>query len=829
MEQTKQKPSFFVRVATWIVDKRSLFFLIYIAAVIFSLFSRNWVTVNNDITDYLAEDTETRQSLDLMEEQFVTFGTARVMVSNISYEQALELADELEAIEGVSMVDFGDEDDAEDRRDHYRESAALYDVTFEGEEDDSVTLAAMEELKTALSGYDVSISSEVGESQSETLAAEMQVIMGIAAVIIVLVLLLTSKTYGEIPVLLLTFLAAMLLNMGTNFIFGEISFVSNSISPVLQLALAIDYAIILCHRFSEEREHATAREACILALSKAIPEISSSCLTTLAGLAAMMFMEFRIGFDMGMVLIKSILFSILSVFTLMPGLLMLFSGLIDKSHHQSFVPRITLWGRFVTKLKFVVPPIFVCVLVGAFLLSNQCPYGYGDSLIETEKKSDSKIQSEAIEARFGTQNTIAVIVPAGDYETEGRLLAALEALDEVESTTGLANVEIEDEDYVLTDQLTPRQFSELVDMDIEVIRLLYTAYAADLEEYGRIVNNIDNYSVSILDMFLFLYDRVDEGYVTLDQEDMDDLEDMHEQIIDALDQLQGTEYSRMVLNVDLPEEGDETFAFLDDLHTLVGRYYQPGTFYIAGNSTSDYDLAASFVNDNVLISVLSILFVIAVLLFTFQSVGLPILLILVIQGSIWINFAVPAIRGTYIFFMSYLVVSSIQMGANIDYAIVISSRYQELKRTMPNREAMIETLNLAFPTVFTSGTILTCAGTLIGKLTSDTSIYGVGSCIGRGTIISMILVMGVLPEILLLGDAIIEKTAFNIKYPALTQTSSASGKVYLDGVVKGTISGRIDAEVHGVLEGDVTAVVSVHKASPIRQEPEKEGEDHEKA
>lgn len=820
MKQTKQKPGFFVHLATWIVDKRNLFFLIYSAAILFSLFSRNWVTVNNDITDYLAEDTETRQGLSVMEDQFTTFGTARVMVSNIPYNQALPLVDALESIEGVSAVDFGDEDDAEDRYDHYRESAALFDVTFEGEEDDPVSLAAMEALRETLSGYDVSISSTVGESQSATLASEMNVIMAIAAVIVVLVLLLTSRTYGEIPVLIITFLSAMLLNMGTNFIFGEISFISNSISPVLQLALAIDCAIILCHRFSEEREHAPARDACILALSKAIPEISSSCLTTLAGLAAMMFMQFRIGFDMGMVLIKSILCSILTVFTPMPGLLMLFSKLIDRTHHRVFIPRITLWGRIVTRLKYVVPPVFVCVLAAAFYFSGQCPYGYGDSLIETDKKSSAMLQAEAIESRFGTQNVMAVIVPAGDYAAEGRLLAALEALDEVDTAAGLANVEIEDEDYVLTDRLTPRQFSELVDMDIEMVRLLYTAYAADLEEYGRIVNNIDNYSVSILDMFLFLYDRVDEGYVTLDSEDQADLDDMHGQITDALAQLQGADYSRMVLKVDLPEEGEETFAFLDRLHEVVGRYYAPGTFYITGDSTSDYDLAASFVNDNVLISVLSILFVIIVLLFTFQSVGLPILLILVIQGSIWINFAVPAIRGTYIFFMSYLVVSSIQMGANIDYAIVISSRYQELKRTMPPREAMIETLSLAFPTVFTSGTILTCAGTLIGKLTSDTAIYGVGSCIGRGTIISMILVMGVLPEILLLGDAIVERTAFNIKYPALTQTSSASGKVYLDGRVRGTISGRIDAEVHGVLEGDVTAVVNVRRASPLRQEEE---------
>ena len=235
----------------------------------------------------------------------------------------------------------------------------------------------MAQLRDQLAGYDLYISSDVGEDESATLAEEMNLIIAIAAVIIVAVLTLTSRTYGEVPVLLLTFIAAAILNMGTNFLLGEISFVSNSISTILQLALAIDYAIILCHRFSEEREHAQAREACILALSKAIPEISSSCLTTLAGLMAMMFMQFRLGFDMGIVLIKAIIFSILSVFTLMPGLLIVFGGLMDRTRHKNLIPKITFWGRFVTKLKYVVPPVFVCILAGAFYFSNQCPYTYG--------------------------------------------------------------------------------------------------------------------------------------------------------------------------------------------------------------------------------------------------------------------------------------------------------------------------------------------------------------------------------------------------------------------------------------------------------------------
>lgn len=827
MSKEKQHPSFLIKLATQIVDKRNLIFLIYAAAIVFAMFSSSWVSVNNDITDYLPEDTETRQGLTVMEEQFTTFGTARVMVSNISYEKALDLADTLEEIEGVSAVDMGSEDSADDRADHYRDSAVLYDITFEGTDTDDISLTAMTEVRAVLDGYDASVSTAVGSEDIATMAAEMGVVMVIAAIVIVLVLLLTSKSYGEIPVLILTFVAAMILDMGINFVFGEISFISNSIYYVLQLALSIDYAIILCHRFSEEREKAEPREACIIALSKAIPEIGSSCLTTLAGLSALMFMEFKIGLDMGLVLIVAVALSILTVFTLMPGLLMLFSGLIDRTRHRSFVPKITFLGKAVVKLRFVVPVLFVGVLVVSAIFANQCPYAYGYSLVQTQNQSDMSLQEDAITDRFGQQNTLAVIVPAGNYTTEGQLLKELTALDEVSSAMGLANVEMGIDDYVLTDQLTPRQFSEMADMDVETIRLLYMAYAAENEEYGRIINNIDEYGVSILDMFLFLHDRIDEGFVTLDDDAKDMMDDLYKQITDAMAQLQGSEYSRMVINLNLPEESEETFAFLDQLHDLVAKYYDEDSFYIVGDSTSDHDLANSFENDNVLISILTILFVMIVLLFTFRSVGMPILLILVIQGSIWMNFAAQAIQGAYIFFLSYLIVSSIQMGANIDYAIVIASRYQELKQTMKPKEAIVETLNLAFPTVLTSGTILASVGIAISFMASDDAIYGVGVALGRGTLISMVLVLVVLPTILLLGDTIIEKTSFNIKYPELTQVSEARGKVYLDGWVKGEISGHINAEVHGELEGEVAAIVRVNQTSPVRPEETEGLEDEE--
>lgn len=787
MNHNKPKKDLFVRLATWIVDKRNLIFLLYTVVLALCIVTSGWVEVNNEITDYLPEHTETRIGLDLMDREFITFGSASIMVKNITYEQAEELADRMEVVSGVSGVTFGDtvdeesgSIDADDRKDYYRNSSALFSVSFEGEADDSVSLDAMEEIRGILKEYDAYIDSEVGKDDSAELAGEMKQILVIAAIIILVVMTLTSKTYAEIPVMLITFIAAALLNMGTNFFLGEISFVSNSIAVVLQLALAIDYAIILCHRFSEEREKEDSRTSCILALSKAIPEISSSCLTTLAGLTAMMFMQFRIGLDLGIVLVKAVIFSIISVFTLMPGLLMLFSKLIDRTRHRSFIPKITFLGQFVTKFKVTIIPLFVCVLFAAYQYSSECPYIYGMNSVKTEKKSESALARDHIEETFGRKNTMALVVPKGDYETEKLLLKRLERMEDVEQAVGLSNVELKD-DYVLTDALTPREFAEMVDMDVEICRVLYSAYAADQEEYVRILNNIDVYKIPIIDLFQYLYQYVgdgylDAGYIEISTEDRADLDDLNRMVDDARKQLEGENYCRMLLTVNLPMEGDSTFAFLDMLHTIVADYYPSDDFYVVGDSTSNYDLASSFVTDNMMISVLSIGFVILVLLFTFQSVGLPILLILVIQGSIWINFSLPTLLGEQVFFMSYLIVSSIQMGANIDYAIVISSRYQELKGRLGRRDAMIETLNLAFPTVFTSGTILASAGTVISKMTSNPAVYGVGLCIGRGTLISMILVLCVLPGFLLIGDPLIEKTSFHIKYPSLaTQEEKTVG------------------------------------------------------
>ena len=796
MEQdAKKENNGMLKLATFIVDKRNLFFLITIILLIFSVFSSKWVNVENDLTQYLPDNSETKQALSIMEDQFTTYGTAQVMVANISYNEADSLKDTIAGLKGVQSVDF----DA--TAEHYHNASALYSVTFAYDEKDDACLEALDRVKEALDDRDLYISTELGNTLEETINSEIQIIMVLVAFIVVGVLLLTSQTYGEVPVLLITFVVAMILNKGCNFVFGTISFVSNSVTSILQLALSLDYAVILCNRFKVEHQTLPIREAAIVALSKAIPEIGASSLTTIGGLAAMMFMQFKIGPDMGINLIKAILFALLSVFIVMPGLLVLFGPLIDKTKHKNFVPKIPIVGKIDYATRHVVPLVFLVVIVFAFHFSNQCPYAYGYSTLTTPKLNETQIAENMIKDNFGTSNMVALVVPAGDYDTEAALLKELETYDEVDYTMGLSNIDALD-GYRLADKLTPRQFAELAGLDYEAAKVVYAAYAMENDDYGKLVGQLSTYKVPLIDMFLFVCDQVDKGVVSLDADQTEMLASAQTQMESAKAQLSGTEYNRMLIYLNLPVSGDETYAFTDTIREVAQRYYPDGNVYVAGNSTNEYDFQKSFSRDNLVVSIVSIIIVLVVLLFTFNSAGMPILLILVIQGSIWINFAIPAITNSPLFYMSYLVVSSIQMGANIDYAIVIASRYQDVKRSMSKKEAIIDSLNFAFPTIITSGTILTVAGVLIGSMTSEATIVGIGQSLGRGTIISMFLVMFVLPQILLIGGNIIDKTSFSVPGVALPKREM-SGRVYVDGMVRGKINGSFNGVMRGSVDGDV--------------------------
>ena len=790
--------SFMLKLARFIVDKRNLVFLVVIIGLIFSVFSRSWVQVENDLTAYLPADSETRQALDVMDEQFTTFGTASVMVANLPLADAFDLQEKLEDVEGVQGVAFDETDE------HYNNVSALFSVTFDYDEDDERCLDALERVKDSLAGYDLYVSTDLGNTQEETIDHEISVIMVYVAIVIVTVLLFTSETYGEVPVLILTFVVALVLNQGTNFMMGKISFISNSVTSILQLALSIDYAIIFCNRFKEEHRSLPLREAVIVALSKSIPEIGASSLTTIGGLVAMLFMQFKLGPDMALCLIKSILFALLAAFIVMPGLLMLFGPLIDRTQHRSFVPKIPFVGKLDYATRYIIPIVFVVLAVIGYRLSSDCPYAYGYGLISAPKQNETQFAQQMIEDNFTSKNMLALIVPTGDYDKESAILDELGQYDEVDSTMGLTNIEALD-GYMLADKLTPRQFSELAGLDYEAAQVVYAAYAAQHSEYGKLAGNLATYKVPLIDMFLFVCDQVDSGIVTLSDDQTQMLQDAEVQMNSAKAQLQGSDYDRMLIYLTLPESSDETYAFTDKILEIAEKYYPDENVYLAGESTNEYEFEKSFAVDNKVVSIVSVLVVMLVLLFTFNSAGMPVLLILVIQGCIWLNFSFPTITGKYIFFLGYLIVSSIQMGANIDYAIVIASRYQELKSKMHHRDAIVETLNFAFPTIITSGSILSICGFLIGSMTSEPVIAGIGESLGRGTVISIIMVMFALPQILLIGSKVIDRTSFAV--PNVIHRHAADGRIRLDGVVHGEIHGTVSGVVRAIVDGEVNVTV----------------------
>ena len=774
MSQTSSSETPVTKLARFIVDKRKAFFLVFLAAVLFCGSSIDKVVVNNDITSYLPAETETRRGLTLMDEEFTTYASAQVMLSNVTYRQAEKVAAQLAELDGVSSVAF------DDSTDHFKDSSALFSVSFTGEEGSPEADAALAAVKELAAPYDHYVFPSGDPYDSDSLMQEMTVILAIAAAVIVAVLLFTSKSYLEVLVFLIVFVVSAILNMGTNFLFDSVSFITNAIAVVLQLALAIDYAIIFCHRYMEERDNGLdAREADIAALSKAIVEISSSSLTTISGLVALMLMQFRIGFDMGIVLSKGIVCSMLSVFLLMPGLLMLFNRGIEKTRHKNLVPSIAGWGRLIMKLRFVLPAVFAVCVIGGIYCSNQCDYVFSTNSTNSGNRPETRIAMDKINETFGYTNTSAVLVPRGDYDSEGAVLRRVEALDNVTTATGLANIEVEDGRY-LTDKLTPRQFAELAGVDIELARLLYQAYGLSVEEYGAIFQDTDDYSVPLLDVFQFLLEQKDKGVIRLSGEQASQVEELQDTLDDGLQQLQGEQWTRMVFTADLPEEGAETYALLDQIRAIAAEYYGDDVVLV-GNSTNARDLAASFTGDNLKISVLTI------------------------QGSIWINFSFPFLTGTNLFFMSYLIVSAIQMGATIDYAIVITNRYLQLKTVLDRRAAAVEALNQSFPTVLTSGSIMTVAGFLIGKLSTDTIISSIGDTLGRGTLTSIVLVMTVLPQLLVLGDALIERTAITLNRDRKQRFQN--GTMRLDGHVRGHVSGFIDGEFKGVLHGSVDALI----------------------
>ena len=413
-------------------SKKYIVIALFLVAAVLSVVFMGKVAINYNISDYLDDDTETKISLDIIEDEFGMTGDVKVMVEDIDVDTAKDVRDTLKDIPNVLTVNFDEYDDG-----YYKDRNALFVVIVDGDEYSAVANTVVEDIKTAL---DVTFEGKTNyggaviekASLRESIEGEIPFILAVAICLVTAIMLLTSKSWLEPIILLLASGVAILINMGTNAIFGEISYITNAVGAILQLALSIDYSIVLLHSY---RAIKATQEDKGKAMSQAIKEVikpvSASALTTIAGLLALLFMSFKIGFNIGIVLMKGIVISAITSLTLLPALLLLFDKLMNKTEKRELV----LMGKRFCNLSFkaskLVVPIALVLIIACGVLQFGNTYSF----------TDSKNTNNDIIDTFGQNNTVIVVYPNSEnnHENEKALADKLNAYKTADGKLVLKN------------------------------------------------------------------------------------------------------------------------------------------------------------------------------------------------------------------------------------------------------------------------------------------------------------------------------------------------------------------------------------------------------
>lgn len=745
------------KLAQFIVNKRLVLFFVFIIFAAYCVYGITKVEVEYEIAKYLPSGTDTSRAISIMESEFAPQGNAAIMVRGIEKQNAESLAAELRSLAGVAMLSFDPSSNT-----NYTDGNALYSVFFSGGSNDGNSVAAYNEIIKLLDdgGYDYCVPTPLVDNFAQKLASEMIVIVAISAVVILIVLLFTSKSFAEVLAFPAVFAIAALLNMGTNYWLGKISFVSYTVCIILQLALAIDYAIILCHRFTEEKDKnpADAKAALVVALSKSIPEIASSSLTTVSGLVALMFMQLGLGFDLGMVLAKSIICSLLTVFFLMPCLLLWLNKPMDKTRHKSFVPKVRMIGVGVVKIRYAIAAGFAVLFGVCAWLSQNITYCYSQNSIKSSRPTQTALAQAEADSVFGSSNTFVILVPKStDAVVQRNIMSAVSSDPLITSALGWVSVTLPSrsdpgKSYYLTDEIDCTELSDITGIDEQKAVSLFTLYALYHGGFGD-ARDVYEYRVNAGELFLYAFSND-----SIMSDAGEDILKNKAVLQFGRTQLIGKNHYRMVFNIDASVEDEKTFALIERLTPIVKDMDENAIF--AGASMSAYDLNGSFKYDNILITLLTVIFVFVILAVTFKSWGIPIVLVSVIQGAIFMNFSLPVLIGGNMFFFVYLIACAIQMGATIDYAILMTNRYRHNIVGGDGKSAVAEAISGSFPTIMTSGTIMTVAAFLVGFMTSNPLIASMGVMLATGTLISIACVIFVLPALLYMFGPLLEKTVF---------------------------------------------------------------------
>ncbi|WP_456272483.1 efflux RND transporter permease subunit [Bacillus sp. AK031] len=680
-----------INIASRIIKHKKAVLIAFVLITVLSTAAQFFVSVNYNMVDYLPEDAQSTQAMDIMEEEFTgDVPDTRVMVPDVTIQEALGYKEQLEAIDGVSSVMWLDDmvdlkkplemADEETVENYYKDGSALFSISVRSGDEVRITDAIYEIIgeEGALAGEAINTANSQQMAGSESMYAAMLLVP-----LIILILVVSTTSWIE-PVFFLTAIGvSVLINLGTNIFIGEVSFVTQSVAPILQLAVSLDYAVFLLHSFSDYRKTTNnPEEAMELAMKKSFPAITASAATTFFGFIALTFMKFEIGSDLGLNLVKGIILSFISVMVFLPALTLYFYKWMDKTKHKSFVPSFKGIGNKVMKLKFPSLILIFAVLIPAFLAQSNTSfiYGTGTQPEDTRVGSDAKIINEA----FGETTPIVLLVPRGDAAKEAELVDDIEAIDYVTGVIAYANqVGAEIPPEYLDESITKEFYSE--------------------------------------------------------------------------------NYSRIVINTNQATEGEIPFEIVENVESAAQDYYGDEALAL-GESVTLYDIKNTVNKDNVVVTVLTVVTIAIVLLLSFRSITIPIILLITIEAAVWINLSIPYFTNTSLVFVGYLIVSTVQLAATVDYAILFTESYNHFRKEMPARKAIVKTLDEKTFSISISAAILSGVGFILWITSSNPIVGSIGLLMGRGALLAFIMVLFALPAMLLVFDKLIKKTTYKANY-----------------------------------------------------------------
>ena len=673
------------KMAHFIVQRGRIIEKFFIAMTILCAVCYPFVGVNYDLSKYLPDFAPTKQALDVMEQEFGYPGMARIMVKDVTLPEARTIRQRISREDGVDLVVGPDlaanvystdafiKNSLTDR--FYKDGNAVYQIIFEDGDSDASTHKAINEIygivgkdRGCFAGSAVS-----SKERQESITREIAMAIGMAVVIIWLILTLTTTSWFEPFLFILVMAVAIVLNMGSNIMFGRISFFTFSTAAILQLAVSMDYSIFLLHTYTAIKQSGVdSRPAMEAAIEKSCSSILASGATTIVGFLVIALMKFTIGRDVGFVLTKGIVCSLVTVLFLMPTLILRFDKKIEKTAHRSFLPPLDGLGKLMYRIRIPVLAAAAFCAVPCYFGQSMNYFYYGDDALGSGPGTRVYEDSRAIEDVFGKSNVIIAMVPNGNVIKERRL----------------------------TDELEDQEFID---------------YALSMA--GTLPQGIPE---------SFLPESVTK-------------------------QLRTGSYARILISMETREESSYSFQCSEKLTEIVKKYY-PEDSYVIGMTPTTIDIRDILTDDYNRVSIISLAGVALVVMLTFHSVMVPVLVIIPIEVAIYLNMTIPYIIGDSMVYIGYIIVSCLQLGATIDYSILMTNNYMEFRETMGSRDAAVTAIAKSAISILTSGGILTVVGYLLYFTSSIQAISQVGRLVGRGALLSMILVLSLLPALLAAFD-----------------------------------------------------------------------------